>query len=84
MSMPGFSGQVALCRVSRTYRAVAGHDSATARVEPARAFLYAHCTPPSERAGINWSCEVRWGFANCTGSIVVYADGQVDPTVSCD
>jgi hypothetical protein len=83
MSMPGFSAQAALSQVSRTYRIVGGHRSATAGVEPARAFLYSHCTPPSDRAGINWSCEVRWGIANCRGSVEVYADGQIEEEHSC-
>jgi hypothetical protein len=83
MSMPGFYAQAALGKVSRSYRVVCGHYAATAGVEPARAFLYGHCTPPSERAGINWSCEVRWGIANCRGSVTVYADGQIEAEASC-
>jgi hypothetical protein len=81
MSMPGFSAQAVLDKVSGIYRGASGHDSAKARVEPARDFMSASCSEVS--SDYNWHCTVRWGIANCRGSSTTYADGSYETEYSC-
>ena len=50
MSMPGFSAQAALYRVSRIYRPASGLHSATAGVQPAMPFFGMNCSLNQDEA----------------------------------
>jgi hypothetical protein len=54
MSVPGFSAQAALYKVSRVYRAASGNYSGRAGVQPAELRVSFHCTEPG--SDYNRSC----------------------------
>jgi len=82
MSLPGYNAQASLGQSSKSYGGRAGHDGATAGVQPARIYMSASCS--AAYPGLYQHCTVRWGFANCRGSYTTYTSGAYEEEHSCD